>query len=161
MLRARAYAQVDKQSLRRHCDAITLEHVASFYKGMGAGPIKLVNKSNGQVKNDWFKAAKYSEMVAGSASFPGGITAWGPSLVLLVGDCKLGVRNAVRSGASAGPAALMFSAAGQLRRTEEFEAGMARLYGRSTAATLLQALRCQVPLASYSSLPYIHCYPHT
>ena len=94
--------QIDKQSCRRHCDAYTLAQMATFYNGMGAGPIKLVNKTSGQMKCDWFKASKYHEMVCGSRSFPGGMPAWGASLVLLIGECKNGVRNAVQAGEPSG-----------------------------------------------------------
>ena len=53
-----------------------------------------------QVKNDWFKASLYEAMTLGTLQFPGGMAAWGPTLVLLIGECKLETRRAVEQGSA-------------------------------------------------------------
>ena len=50
------------------------------------------------MKNDWFKASVYESMTLGNRQFPGGMAAWGPTLVLLMGECQLGTRRAVEEG---------------------------------------------------------------
>eukprot|EP00965_Chrysotila_dentata_P239889 6203369-Pleurochrysis_carterae.AAC.2 len=61
---------------------------------MGA-PRNTKKKSNGRTSDEWFKASQFSEMIYGGKRFPGGAPAWVPSLVLLLGECKIENREKV------------------------------------------------------------------
>uniref|UniRef100_A0A6S9Z2V6 Uncharacterized protein n=1 Tax=Chrysotila carterae TaxID=13221 RepID=A0A6S9Z2V6_CHRCT len=89
--------QVHKQAIRRHLDEYTAAKVADFYAGTGA-KISLVGK-NGTRRDKWFKGALRAGMILGNERFPGGVAAWPPSLVCLIGFCKLQKRDKVASAA--------------------------------------------------------------
>eukprot|EP00965_Chrysotila_dentata_P027242 905044-Pleurochrysis_carterae.AAC.1 len=60
---------------------------------MGAR-INLVAK-DGATFDKWFKGALRAGMVLGNDQFPGGVAAWLPSLVYLIGECKIEKRDKV------------------------------------------------------------------
>eukprot|EP00965_Chrysotila_dentata_P216970 6189694-Pleurochrysis_carterae.AAC.3 len=49
-------------------------------------PLDLLRK-DGTKHDKWFKAADRVSMIYGNQRFPGGVCAWLPSLMLLVGEC--------------------------------------------------------------------------
>ena len=59
-------------------------------------------QSGGGKSEKWWKAAFRAGMVLGNRQFPGGIAAWLPTLVLLIGNCKLALRDKARGAEGQG-----------------------------------------------------------
>eukprot|EP00965_Chrysotila_dentata_P178564 5897412-Pleurochrysis_carterae.AAC.1 len=91
--------QVHKQAILRHLDGHTRQLVQAFYTGMGAR-INLVAK-DGATLDKWFKGAFRAGMILGNAQFPGGVAAWLPTLVYLIGECKIEKRDKVTKATGA------------------------------------------------------------
>ena len=123
--------QGDKQGVRRHCNDYIADRVATFYKGMGC-PRGSCKKKDGTVRQDFWKACEFDAMCYGNGKFPGGAAAWVPSLVLLMGDCKLELRAKHGGAAPAPPAPAASSSLEEL---------MEQKYGASLATDLLRALK--------------------
>eukprot|EP00965_Chrysotila_dentata_P091491 3021208-Pleurochrysis_carterae.AAC.1 len=111
-----------------------------------------MTRNDGTAAEDkWFKAAQRSSMIYGNSQYPGGVAAWLPSLVLLVGKCMLDARGKV--SAASGAAAGAGRGSGPIRLVGEgsrgqsvshprgsIEALMVARYGNSLAKTLLLLL---------------------
>eukprot|EP00965_Chrysotila_dentata_P036315 1209609-Pleurochrysis_carterae.AAC.1 len=125
--------QVDKHAVMRHADTYTRERIATFYKGMGA-PRNTKKKPDGRVGTEWFKASQFAQMIFGGKRFPGGAPAWVPSLVLLLGECRLDTRE-LHAGATSRNGPPSSTASSTLQQL------MNKKYGKSLAVDLLRALR--------------------
>eukprot|EP00965_Chrysotila_dentata_P217882 6190275-Pleurochrysis_carterae.AAC.1 len=149
--------QLHKQGLRRHIDDFTANNVSDFYAGMGS-PLKLVRQKDGN-GDKWLKAAQRAGMILGNLKFPGGVAAWLPSLVLLVGKCMLqnratAARTAAVDGVAQPPVQLDGAAAASSRAhrptaTQSLEPMMVDKYGSSLGKTLF--------MVSSSSIATIEC----
>eukprot|EP00965_Chrysotila_dentata_P030273 1007192-Pleurochrysis_carterae.AAC.3 len=89
--------EVHKQAIRRHLDEYAASKAGDFYAGMGV-KIAVVDK-DGTGRDRWFQGAVLGSMVLVNERFPGGIAAWLPSLVYLIGKCKLEKRAKVSARA--------------------------------------------------------------
>ena len=78
--------QFSKLVIWRVCDSRARERVAAFYEGMG---VKVDTCSKSKGRNKWMKGSLWASMCLGSKRFPGGITAWLPSLIIAIGESML------------------------------------------------------------------------
>jgi hypothetical protein len=76
--------QFQMQVIWRVCDGRARERVSEFFSGMG---VRLDCRKKGGGRSKWMKASLWAAMCLGSSRFPGGITSWLPSLVVVIGDC--------------------------------------------------------------------------
>eukprot|EP00965_Chrysotila_dentata_P249229 6208792-Pleurochrysis_carterae.AAC.1 len=77
----------------RHADAWCRERLAAFFAGMKR-PIDLRKKSDGRQRAEkWWRASTWDDMVRGSATLPGGIAAWLPSVCFIIMDAHLEARR--------------------------------------------------------------------
>ena len=78
------------QVIWRVCDVRARERVSQFHAGMGV-KVEPNKKSAGRCK--WMKGSVWAGMCLGNKRFPGGITAWLPSLVMVIGESMLESRE--------------------------------------------------------------------
>ena len=132
--------QIYKQGIRRHLDEYTAGRVTDFFSGMGA-PLNQ-QRADGTKDEKWWKAAFRAGMILGNAKFPGGVAAWLPSLVLLIGKCRLEQRDKARGG---GDGVDVSGAAASSASDSSIPLSLQHLvfgkYGKSLGQTLLLMLQ--------------------
>ena len=70
----------------RVCDANARERVSQFHAGMG---VKVETSKKSAGRNKWMKGSAWAAMCLGNKRFPGGLTAWLPSLAMMIGESML------------------------------------------------------------------------
>ena len=107
-------------------------------------PLPVKAKRDGKVGESWFKASAFAEMVLGSRRFPGGASAWVPSLALLIGRLKLEQRDKV--AAVEGARISLYPASSALRLHASSRSAPACTSARQRTA--LRAGSAQAPAAA-------------
>ena len=131
--------QLNKQGIMRHLDPHTHSRVLDFYSGMGAALTG--ERSDNSKSEKWWKAAFRAGMVLGNQKFPGGVAAWLPSLILLIGECMLEKREAIRAGGSGVNVAGADLDASASSSRLNLEQRMYGKYGKSLGKTLFLVLQ--------------------